>query len=230
VGFPLQQAKGWLAIRAEDLAGSDLAFIADSIKHGGIISQFWAGITLRLTKRPIPKLPIPKRPTPKPRGPNVFISYRRMDTAQIAGRVYDRLAREIPEDEIFFDVDTIPIGVDFRQNISSTVNRTAVLLVLVGERWLSLWKRSGWLLGSKSEEDFVQLEIELALASGVPILPLLVENVAMPRAGDLPSAIEEFVSLNAARIRSGRDFNTDMVRVLERIKQYRKPGTSPKDG
>jgi hypothetical protein len=105
-----------------------------------------------------------RRPTPEPRGSKVFISYRRLDTGQIVGRVYDRLLREVPQEEIFLDVDTIPIGVDFKQHISSAVNDSAVLLVLVGEKWLMpSWKRSLWRFGSKQKEDFVQLEIEAAL-------------------------------------------------------------------
>jgi hypothetical protein len=146
-----------------------------------------------------------------------------MDTGQIAGRVYDRLALEIPESEIFFDIDTIPIGVDFRQHISSAVECTAVMLVLVGKEWLSSWKRSRWLFGSrlKEEEDFVQVEIERALEFRIPIVPLLVDEVRMPLRGDLPSSMEEFVGLNAAAIRSGRDFRKDMDDVLKRIVQFR---------
>jgi hypothetical protein len=223
MGLPLQQAHAWLARRGQDLTYQDQAFIRDSMNHWGAITLpggRWTWLGSLLTGAPQSN-DTQGRPAPKPRGSKVFISYRRMDTGQIAGRVYDRLAREIPEGEIFFDIDTIPIGVDFRQFISSAVDSTAVLLVLVGEKWLGSWKRSRWQFGSKSTEDFVQVEIELALEFGIPIVPLLVDNVAMPRRGDLPSSIEEFVGLNAAAIRSGRDFHKDMDDVLKRIEEFR---------
>jgi len=41
------------------------------------------------------------RPEPRPLGSKVFISYRRTDTRHIAGRIYDRLARELSADEVF---------------------------------------------------------------------------------------------------------------------------------
>lgn len=49
-----------------------------------------------------------ERPEPKPRGLGVFISYRRTDSRHFAGRIFDHLRREINEQEIFFDVTTIP--------------------------------------------------------------------------------------------------------------------------
>ena len=172
-----------------------------------------------------------KRPTPQPRGSKIFISYRRLDTSHIAGRIYDRLAREMPENEVFFDVDTIPIGVNFKQHISSAVGSSAVMLVLVGEKWLSLnWRQSRWWFRSRPKEDFVQAEIKSALDLGVPIVPLLVDNVAMPHLDDLPNSIAEFVSLNAAEVRSGRDFHKDMDRVLEIIGPLRERGISLKQG
>jgi MFS superfamily sulfate permease-like transporter len=165
----------------------------------------------------------PARPVPKPRGSKVFISYRRDDTRDAAGRVYDWLVSKLPEKEIFFDVDTIPFGVDFKKSISDALSGSAVELVLVGEKWLNPnWRTSRWQFGSKPKEDFVQVEIESALELGVPIMPLLVDGVSMPDVESLPSSIAEFVSLNAAPIRAGRDFHLDMARVLEQIESFRK--------
>jgi sulfate permease, SulP family len=171
----------------------------------------------------------PTRPVPKPRGSKVFISYRRDDTRDIAGRMYDWLAGKLPQNEIFFDVDTIPIGVDFKKNISDALSDSAVVLALVGDKWLNPnWRRSRWLFGSKPREDFVQVEIESALELGVPIVPLLIHDVSMPDLESVPSSIAEFVSLNAAPIRSGRDFHEDMVRVLEQIESFRKASIDSK--
>jgi hypothetical protein len=180
MGLPLAQAKQWSASRGEDLTSPDRAFVADSIKNWGRTTlpgerltvvesvKQWGAIILPREKIPSESA---KRPNPVPQGSKVFISYRRLDTGQIAGRIYDRLVREMPQDEIFFDIDTIPPGVDFKQQISKAVSSTAVLLVLVGEKWvMPSWKRSSWRFGSKLKEDFVRLEIESALDLGVPII------------------------------------------------------------
>jgi hypothetical protein len=47
-------------------------------------------------------------PAPTPKGTKVFISYRRSDTRHVAERIYDFLARDFTDNEIFFDVDAIP--------------------------------------------------------------------------------------------------------------------------
>ena len=42
----------------------------------------------------------------------LFISYRREDSAPYAGRLYDRLSRDLAEHEVFIDIDTIDPGDD----------------------------------------------------------------------------------------------------------------------
>ena len=185
--------------------------VAPGIVLGIALSLVWDARqrhaqTMVMADTTVTKQPAP--PVPKPRGSKVFISYRRDDTRHVAGRVYDWLTRELPEKEIFFDVDTIPIGVDFKTNISDALSSSAVMLVLVGEKWLNPnWRRSRRLFGSKPKQDFVQVEIESALQLGVPIVPLLVDDVSMPSVDSLPSSIAEFASVNAAPIRSGHDFS-----------------------
>jgi hypothetical protein len=47
----------------------------------------------------------------------VFISHRREDTQATAGRIYDKLQSRFGADAIFFDIDNIPLGVDFRDHV-----------------------------------------------------------------------------------------------------------------
>jgi hypothetical protein len=48
----------------------------------------------------------------------IFISYRRQETGDLAGRLYDRLADRFGEARVFMDVDTIELGVDFTEVIT----------------------------------------------------------------------------------------------------------------
>jgi hypothetical protein len=216
MGFALVTARAWLAKCADDILPTDREFISASIRRShGAIARVWRTII------GTPEYLL-ERPSPRPLGTKVFISYRRADTRHVAGRVYDLLEKSISEAEIFIDVDTIPIGVNFKEYITDKAKESAVMLVIIGERWLNSDWRSLFIL--KSKEDFVQSEIELALDLGVPIIPLLVDGVPMPRGDKLPKSISELVLRNAATIRSGRDFQKDMVDVLKRISAFREQG------
>jgi len=46
---------------------------------------------------------------------SIFISYRREDSADVTGRINDRLRTYYGEEFIFTDVDNIPHGVDFEK-------------------------------------------------------------------------------------------------------------------
>ena len=67
----------------------------------------------------------------------IFISYRRDDTADAAGRLYDALAAEFG-DRIFMDIDTIEPGVDFVDVVHRAVGSCDVLLALIGDRWATV--------------------------------------------------------------------------------------------
>ncbi|MGF1570737.1 MAG: hypothetical protein ACFCVD_22125 [Nodosilinea sp.] len=55
--------------------------------------------------------------------PKIFISYRRSDSEDIAGRIYDRLVADFDKTAIFFDVDIIPLGIDFRTLLRGEVQQ-----------------------------------------------------------------------------------------------------------
>ena len=59
----------------------------------------------------------------------IFISYRREDSADITGRIDDRLLHAFGRKSVFKDVDSIPLGMDFRKHLSSAVAKCDVLLV-----------------------------------------------------------------------------------------------------
>lgn len=44
----------------------------------------------------------------------ILISYRREDSAHVTGRIYDRLVQQFGRTAVFKDVDSIPLGIDFR--------------------------------------------------------------------------------------------------------------------
>jgi hypothetical protein len=66
----------------------------------------------------------------------VFISYRRSDSAAYAGRVWDRLERDVGRDSLFMDVAAIPLGTNFPEVLHEEVAKCGILLAMIGPNWL----------------------------------------------------------------------------------------------
>jgi hypothetical protein len=154
------------------------------------------------------------------KGKNVFVSYRREESAHVAGRIYDHLEREFGVGNVFFDVEDIPVGVDFRSHIRNALLKSQALVLVMGKQWADRFRGSAtWFSWRVSRTiDYVRVEIELALDHNVRILPLLVDGAHMPSETDLPAKISQICYYQAAPIRAGRDFRLDIARVVEAIK------------
>ncbi|MDJ0741550.1 MAG: toll/interleukin-1 receptor domain-containing protein [Gammaproteobacteria bacterium] len=145
----------------------------------------------------------------------IFISYRRSDTASMAGRIHDRLAERLPERRLFLDVSAIRPGSHFAQRIDAALQGSAVLLVLIGSRWMAT-------AGDASRprvweaDDYVRHEISTALRQGLTIIPVLVDDAKMPDRDALPAEIADLAMQNAAEIRNSR-FADDFEQLLAAI-------------
>src|SRR5690348_6168688 len=147
----------------------------------------------------------------------IFMSYRREDTAYPAGWLYDRLAGHFARSQIFKDIDSIELGDDFFEAITTAVGSCDVLLVLIGDRWLTVTGQDGR-RRLDNPDDFVRLELEAALARDVRVIPILVEGARMPRADELPASLSKLARRQALELSpSWFDVGTErLLRVLER--------------
>lgn len=93
------------------------------------------------------------------------------------------------------DFDSIPPGVDFREQIKKTIERSKLVIAVIGPRWLGEQSDSSRRIDDPA--DFVRLEIKYALEQGVPIIPLLIDNTLMPKPEKLPPDIEGLAFRNA---------------------------------
>jgi pentatricopeptide repeat protein len=152
---------------------------------------------------------------------NVILSYRRLDSGTFTGRIFDRLVASYGRDAVFRDIDSIPIGVDFRPRIADAIRECDVLLAIIGSKWLGRSGKSG-AVKIKTKDDFVRIEIETALRLGKPIIPVLVGNTRMPKIAQVPKSLSAFVYLNGLKIDTDRDFDhhvEDLLREIEQISQ-----------
>lgn len=157
-------------------------------------------------------------PAPASSG-HIFISYRRSDSADIAGRIYDRLIGRFGRDPIFKDVDSIPLGYDFKEYLDKKVGECDVLLAIIGDRWLEAADAEGK-IRLEDPADFVRIEIESALQRGIPVIPLLVRGAGMPIEESLPQGLRKLVYRNGIPIRSDPDFHRDMDRLIGSLEKY----------
>jgi hypothetical protein len=149
-------------------------------------------------------------------GKSIFINYRRSDSEDICGRIYDRLVAEFDAGSVFKDVEDILPGVDFRQALEREVSSTDVMLVLIGQTWSNRVNKARLF----DPNDFVRFEIEVALKRGIPVIPLLVQRRSiMPQRRRLPDSIKDLVYRNAREIRPDPDFHRDMDRLIEGIRE-----------
>lgn len=156
----------------------------------------------------------------------VFISYRRSDSLHFSGRLYDRLKDEYGSDRIFFDLNTIPIAADFREYIRNSMLGSAVLVSVIGGKWLSKsWAKRPFFGSRIRRTDFVQLEIEQAIDHGVPIVPVLIDGASMPKSNDLPEGMREMLKINAVNIGAGRAFHSDIDELISTFDRLGVPRT-----
>ncbi len=99
--------------------------------------------------------------------PKIFLSYRRHDTQAIVGRLYDRLIAKFGKNEVIRDLDSISLGVDFRQFLSDSVAKCNVLIAVIGDDWKGVSQDGRSRIDDES--DFVRIEIASALTRGIPV-------------------------------------------------------------
>jgi hypothetical protein len=147
----------------------------------------------------------------------IFISYRREDSAAWAGRLSDRLKSHLPSAQIFMDVDNIEPGADFVQTVEDIVSACDVLIAVIGNRWLTSSDRWGR-RRLDIPEDLVRLEVATALKRGIRVVPVLVEGAKIPEVGELPDDLKSLVRRNALEIGHTR-FNSDSEHLLTAVER-----------
>lgn len=141
----------------------------------------------------------------------VFISYRRDDSAYIAGSLANYLGERLGPSAVFRDTDSIEPGDDFTKRIDDALSQTRVCLVLIGKRWLG--EQADGTTRIHLSDDFVRREVSAALARRITVIPLLIENMRVEQLTDLPSDIAGIRKRNAMPLRPDPDFDHDAARL-----------------
>jgi formylglycine-generating enzyme required for sulfatase activity len=142
--------------------------------------------------------------------PRIFISYRREDSAFPVQHLYEKLVNRFGKESVIFDVDTIPLGSDFPDYLAREVSKCDVLLAVIGDRWLDILKQR-----LNDPNDFIRIEIQAALERKIPVVPVLLNNASLPNEKDLPKELAGLVYKQAAKVRAGSIYQSDLKRLID---------------
>jgi len=152
----------------------------------------------------------------------IFISYRREDTEDAAGRLLAGLREKLGKDRVFMDITGIEWGKDFRTEIDRALSTSDALLAVIGRNWATV--EEGGVHRLDDPRDFVRIEIAAALKRGIPVIPVLVQGAAMPKPEQLPADLESLAWRNATELRHAR-WDADVESLAEVLRRML-PGTA----
>lgn len=171
--------------------------------------------------RPAPK-PKPK-PTRFPRlnqwhdenVAKVFINYRTIDEPTVAVLLKRELSARFGDEEVFLATGMIAAGDDFERVLLRQVRGAAVLLAVVGRRWLDAPHTDGD-RALDHPGDWVRREIAEALSNGARVVPVLVGDTPRLTDAPLPADIARLSTCQFLRFRPD-DFEADLDTVVAEL-------------
>lgn len=155
----------------------------------------------------------------------IFISYRRADSEGYVGRLYDHLCQHFQPEQLFMDIDAIPLGEDFMQVVQAAIQQCEVVLVVIGPQWLHIADEKGQ-RRLEHPQDFVRLEVQTALEQNKLLIPILVQGAAMPQHEELPAPLAPLSRRNALAL-SHRSFAYDVGQLVAALRQLRQQAAAP---
>jgi hypothetical protein len=113
---------------------------------------------------------------------------------------------------VFMDLTSIEPGEDFVRAIEQAESSCSVVVVLIAREWLLLDPACG----KRPVDDpgnWVRREVAAALRQQTRVIPVLLSDVSMPAAADLPEDISSLARCQAIAIRDS-EFDHDVERLI----------------
>lgn len=148
----------------------------------------------------------------------IFISYRRQDAAEAAGRLHEGLAARFGRDAVFFDIESLVPGADFADAMRQAVETCKLMLVVMGPQWASATGPDGR-RRIDDPHDFIRVEVAAGLRSDRPIVPVLVGDAQMPPASELPEDLRPLTRFRAL-VLSHRDWQGDLGLLGDAVERH----------
>lgn len=141
----------------------------------------------------------------------MFINYRGDDSPGYAPLLYAELCRRFGRDLVFLDSESIPAGHDFSKLLLTRVRKVTALLALIGRNWLTSAGPNGRRIDDPA--DWTRRELVEAFDAGVLVIPVLIDDAAMPAESELPPEIVALSRCQYRRLRH-REASADLARLV----------------
>lgn len=156
---------------------------------------------------------------------DIFISYRRSDSAGHARALHRDLARRFDVERIYFDRQTVDAGTVYTPKIQAAVQAAPVVLVMIGPGWLDTAEAQGR-RRLDDPADLVRQEVALALQSGHHVIPVLFDDVPVPAAAQLPPPLQALAGRDAHLLRGKNyEYEVQLEQLIALIAAV--PGVTP---
>lgn len=156
------------------------------------------------------------------KSPQIFFSYRRNDSSAETGRLADTLKNYFGDDQILTDVDKIGPGMDFVEVISQWLETCDVMLLVIGPDWLGA-NESSSRQRIFDENDWIRLEVSMALKRNITIVPVLIRGANLPSPNELPEDMQPLLRRQAFEITNKR-WKYDTEQLANRLKKLLEDG------
>lgn len=108
------------------------------------------------------------------------------------------------------DIEDITPGQLFARKIDETIAHCDIALIVIGPRWAQILRERA----QQGQPDYVQHEIEAALARQITVVPVLVGGGSITELTALPSQLSALSQYEAAQLRDDT-FNDDCARLAK---------------
>ncbi len=149
---------------------------------------------------------------------SIFLSYRRADSQEVVGRLYDRLVQHFAKGQVFRDLDSLQVGKPFPIALDEALKASKVALIIIGPNWVTI-RDANARRRLDDPADFVRREVENALSSGIAVVPVLVSNASMPLQAELPASLTPLLFRHGVSVRPDPDFHKDASSLIEKLIQ-----------
>ncbi|WP_328644128.1 toll/interleukin-1 receptor domain-containing protein [Amycolatopsis sp. NBC_00348] len=145
----------------------------------------------------------------------IFISYRTEDSVHVAREVAIGFAKKTGRHRVFRDRDSLLPGELYPESIRDAVSAADLVLAIIGPHWLGAQDADGR-PRLADPQDWVRSELRTAFERGIPVVPVLLDDVQLPSFVELPADIG---SLSRSTFRRLRDqtFATDLRGLIDEL-------------
>ena len=150
----------------------------------------------------------------------IFLSYRRSDSQYATRSISDRLQQSLGKEALFQDVKSVSLGEDFEKRVNNILETCEVMLVIMGDEWLTVEDEEGGGRRLDNPDDLVRREVAAALVNeSTVVIPVLTGDAEMPKPDDLPDDLKALATRNAAVVRADASFDSQMDALITEIER-----------